>query len=246
LDTLRSQISEHTSERMRFESQLEASEEVEKNYHDWLKKRQELEKWEEIAANFRQHDGERAAPLTAIEAQRARLQQELHALEQEQQQVNDNQSQLTELNQQWLAGKSDVDKLAQKLDRHQEVEETLRTLVQKQSEADGENKHLKEQMEVLKERIEKISRAEGVECPLCGQPLKPKDRKSLLKQLQSEGSSKGDQFRLNKAFIEQSQEQKSSLESELATFPGIENDLRTKSRITDQITDHIEQIQKAV
>jgi len=71
-----------------------------------------------------------------------------------------------------------------------------------QAEAKAENPRLRDEMAELKDRIDKLQVAEGVECPLCGQPLSANERKALIGSLSEKGKSLGDRFRENKQLLE--------------------------------------------
>ena len=61
----------------------------------------------------------------------------------------------------------------------------------------GSNRNLRETMLELRARIDRLERATGVSCPLCGQPLDEAGRNALIERLQQEGSAQGDRWRAN-------------------------------------------------
>ncbi len=88
---------------------------------------------------------------------------------------------LNELRQQTEAAKGELARLAMEMTKLQTT-----------------NQSLKQEMEVLKERITLLEQAEAL-CPLCRRPLTEPDRRRLLDEMQREGREKGDAYRANVA-----------------------------------------------
>jgi exonuclease SbcC len=64
------------------------------------------------------------------------------------------------------------------------------------------NKALSDEMQVLKDRLERLKVASGAVCPLCGQPLDELHRAELIMQIEADGKQRGDSWRANKARFE--------------------------------------------
>ncbi len=189
-----------------------------------LKQRSEVERQQSIVARFREQAKLRQAPLDEINAERARLEQEIKILHKQRevaetqrlaiQTLQNEQNELTEK----LA---EVENL---LAQRQELDEALQSKKQRQIELRSENERLKVEMEQLDERIKKLEIAEGAVCPLCGQPLNWEERARLTADLKSEGKSKGDKYRSNKSELDAIVPEVSRLEKEIAGFSRIEKD----------------------
>lgn len=61
----------------------------------------------------------------------------------------------------------------------------------------SDNRGLRGTMEGLRARIDRLERAGGATCPLCGQPLAEAERQALIGRLQQEGRAQGDRWRTN-------------------------------------------------
>ncbi len=78
------------------------------------------------------------------------------------------------------------------------------------AQLDAENKRLKISMEELRERLDTLQAAAGVDCPLCGQALTKDHRHDLLASLEQEGKSLADLHRTNLQLISQKMEEKTT------------------------------------
>ncbi|MCY4022021.1 MAG: SMC family ATPase [Anaerolineaceae bacterium] len=90
----------------------------------------------------------------------------------------------------------------------------------------GVNRNLRETMLDLRSRMDRLERADGATCPLCGQPLDEDARAALIARLQQEGGAQGDRWRANDGRMRQ-----------LA-----EEDRRRQAR-TAQLDDELRQLQ---
>lgn len=76
------------------------------------------------------------------------------------------------------------------------------------------NRTLRDQMKEIKDRQETIK---GMEvCTLCGQPIDDRHRDHFLEQLTADGRTRGDQYRANRATIDDLRQQEKANEGELA------------------------------
>ena len=64
--------------------QLAQSDQIETAYHQWQSDNLELERWDKVAADFHQYENLRSGPMTEVETEKARLQQENQSLEKRQ------------------------------------------------------------------------------------------------------------------------------------------------------------------
>ncbi len=76
------------------------------------------------------------------------------------------------------------------------------------------NQSLKQEMDVLKERIALLEQAEAT-CPLCRRPLTEPDRRRLLEEMTREGKAKGDTYRANVARLKEITEEAKRLEAQI-------------------------------
>ncbi len=215
-------------------------------YAAWQQARLDLERWEAIAVQFREHEKARQGPLTEIETARASLEQELQFLRRQKSLVDQHQAELPTLLEQQAAVQETLGALQAQLDRRQALDGELQAARQRQAEARAENPRLKAEMDELKERIDHLSQAEGAVCPLCGQPLSPEDRQSLIASLTARGKEMGDRYRANRALLEQADQRVRSLENQILSLAQVEAEARTQQRLADQIQNRLEGIRKAI
>ena len=191
LSGLQVRLAAKETERAAYADLVQRAKEIEAEYKALQKSRKELEGWEKVAAQFHEHQKERAPLLEQIATEKARLEEEKRNLQVEEEAISDQQSAVGSL-------KTDIDKTKKLLSEAEarikerlDLEEQRNASREKQAEMKAENDALKVDMNQLKERIETLKAAEGAACPLCGQPLSKEHRKSTLKQLEEEGKEKG-------------------------------------------------------
>jgi DNA repair protein SbcC/Rad50 len=237
LQTVQSRLETRVVERDQYAALLAQEEQIEAAYHAYQLAQQELEDWEEIAGRFRVQEQQRQAPLLEIESERARLQQEQKGLAEQAEQVAAFALSVAALTGQIVESEARVKSLEDERARQEDTEENLAAARQALAAAQAENPLLRDEMNALRERIDRLQETEGAECPLCGQPLSEHDRHSLIEHLESEGTGRGDRFRENQALIRTTSERIKELEQELAGFGGVENNLRREQRALDQLNE---------
>jgi exonuclease SbcC len=242
LDDRAAMLAARQEERAQFQQEITAAQEVEGAYRRWQADRETLERWEQVAANFRQYDVQRAAPLMTIEAERSRLETELRNLMEQQRQVADLEKAVPGYAVQHDAGLLTVSDLRARLEQAPVLQAELIVCQQDQAEARADNLRLREEMKELKERIDRLKEATGASCPVCGQPLEPYDREKMIGDLEALGRAKGDQFRANQAVLQQCEQRRTEVENELKSLQKTEGELRGQQRVVDQLNDRLNQM----
>jgi exonuclease SbcC len=178
---------------------VKRAKEIESAYKAWQKSRKELEEWDGIAAQFREHEKDRAPLLEQVAVEKAKLEEEQRSLLIEEETIHDQQSVMGEV--QKDIGKSEalLKEAEEKIATRVQLESERNSARERQAELKAENEALKADMNQLKERIDSLKAAEGATCPLCGQELSAEHREVTLGQLESEGKEEGDRFRANQA-----------------------------------------------
>lgn len=240
LGELHSRLAAREGERASFAMVLARSQEIEAGYAAWEKARAKLERWEQVAARFREHEKRRQGPLDEINAARAALQQELQTLLLKEQEVAAAQAGLPALEAQLAEVQELIRSAESRLVRRQELAAELQSAQQQLAEAKAENPRLKAEMDELKERIDQLAHAEGALCPLCGQPLSPEDRHSLIESLEAQGKEMGDRYRANKALLEQAGDQVRALEAQIVGLAQAEGELRAHNQALVQLTSRLD------
>jgi len=243
LSGLQARLAAKEAERAAYADLVGRAAEIESEYKALQKSRKELEGWEKVAAQFHEHQKERAPLLEQIAAEKARLEEEKRNLQVEEETIGERQSTVDGL-------KIDIDKTKKLLSETEarikerlELEEQRNASREKQAEMKAENDALKVDMNQLKERIETLKAAEGAACPLCGQALSKEHRKSTLKQLEEEGGSKGDLYRANQAKSAEISKQITDYGLRITELAGAENERIKYSNSISQLTERIETLQ---
>ena len=246
LSALQTRLAAKETERAAYADLVQRAKEVETDYKALQKSRKELEGWEKVAAQFHEHQKERAPLLEQIAGEKARLEEEKRNLQVEEEAISDQQSAVGSL-------KTDIDKTKKLLSEAEgrikerlDLEEQRNTSREKQAEMKAENDALKVDMNQLKERIETLKAAEGAACPLCGQPLSKEHRKSTLKQLEEEGKEKGDRYRANQNETAKLADEIAKVESQISKLANAENERIKHSNSVSQLTERIETLQRLV
>jgi exonuclease SbcC len=213
---------------------LERAADIQAAYQAWQQAWQELQRWDQVAQDFLEHEKRRQAPLMEIAAEKARLEQERDALLKLESEVTVLQEQMAQLAAERDKSVETVSQVKSILDRQEDVEEKIARARQSQAEARAENPRLKSEMDELKERIETLSKTQDAPCPVCGKPLPGAERQKLIEELTGQGTQLGDRWRNNRDLLATVDAQVSELEAELLHVRQAGNDLLTLQRTADQ------------
>jgi exonuclease SbcC len=190
------------AERSSYSRLLEGAEEVEVAYQTWQKSRADMEKMDELASQFREHEKRRQPFLAQIAAEKGKLEQERLHLQDERTKAAEHHSTLRMLEKEIAASQAHLARAETAL-RQRDVSRARLEVVREEAAAlRSENESLKRQMDEVKERIGRMEQIESPACPLCGQPLSPEHRESTIAQLNAEGKDMGDRWRENRARTE--------------------------------------------
>jgi exonuclease SbcC len=228
------------------QAQVSAAAEIEADYKRWQDLQAEVERRDALAANFNQYQQQRSTPVTTIQTERARLEQELVGLQTQSRQMDVLQQELQDLNGKLNASESDLKHLTIRLNKRGELEEQRQQRVQEQADAQAENKRLRDEMNQLSERIEKLEQSSGATCPLCGQPLSPDDRQAHIAELRQKGTEMGDRFRQNQQLVANNNTLLAQLTTDLNDLRQVEADLRQQQARHAALATHQDQNLKRV
>jgi exonuclease SbcC len=243
LEDTRSRAAMLEAERQGYAALIERGAEIESGLRAWQELRQELAGWDETAARFHEHEARRQAPLLEIEAARAGLEQERRGLLDAQATIESQQATLQALV--TSAGQSEA-ALAQyeiSLQQRAELQTKMESARQAQAEARAENPRLREEMNVLNERIAQLQKVEGAACPVCGQPLAEADRLAMVDALNVQGKEMGDRFRSNQAYLKDAEQLIADLNQHLGALASLEGERLAQTQSLAQLRARIEQIE---
>ena len=123
------------------------------------------------------------------------------------------------------------------------LEDELRDLQQRLAEARSDNQRLKDAMDELKGRIDQLGQVEEALCPLCGQPLSPTDRHSLISSLTTQGKEMGDKYRENRGLLEQADELLREKKEHIQALAQAEKELREQTRAVEKLLAGVQQVE---
>lgn len=197
LTSLQSRLASKESDRASYADLVNRAKEIESDYKAWQKARKVLEELEKVAADFRDHEMQRAPLQERIAIEKTRLEEERRSLMKEGEEIFKKSSDISGLEGEIEGAQRSLKEAEQRVRERGAVEAARNAARERQAALKVENATLKVDMNQLKERIEALKTAEGATCPLCGQELSEAHRKSTLRQLESDGKQKGDLFRAN-------------------------------------------------
>lgn len=180
-----------------------------------------------------------------LAAEKARLEEEKRGLKEQESVISHQSSIVRELAAKIEAAKKALAEAEAQMAERGALEEQIKTAREEFAALKAENDLRKQEMDELKARIDQLSAAQGATCPLCGQPLSEAHRRSTLQRLQEEGRRKGDQYRANKARMDDLTKQRSDYEAQLARAGNAEKQRLSLSNSIAQWTDQIEKAEKA-
>ncbi len=244
LTELEERLEKREAEKETYSGVIGRAKDIDSAYADWQEAKKELERWNETADRFHEHEQRRHAPLTEIETERARLETELDNLIQDQKLLEQAEAENKELETNRKTLEAEIAEIEKSITERAKLEEEREETIRKQSEAIGENPLLKAEMEDLKARIDKLESTSDSVCPTCGQQLTAKERKNLIAALSTQGKQMGDKYRANQTLIQEVGEKVQSLEKEIEAFSREDVHLKDKSGQLIQINTQLETIQK--
>jgi DNA repair protein SbcC/Rad50 len=235
-------LAEKETELVQYADLVTRAKEIESTYKAWQKARADVEKMNQVAAQFREHDEKRQPLLREIEVEKAKLEQELGELSRQYAVISDQLDGVKQIAGQLDAAQKSLNEAEAKVKERVELEISRNEARERQAAMKVENEALRVQMDELKTRIDALSVAEGAECPLCGQPLSDAHRKSTLKQLETEGKQKGDAFRKNTAEAKTLDAQIGEYAARIAQLSSAENERLKFSNSISQLTLQLESV----
>jgi exonuclease SbcC len=237
-------LEERRKEKAGYDEILAKAESIEKAYKDWQKTRQELEAMEAVAEQFRKHETLRHEPLTVIQAEQARLTQEMQNLVERESALEKAGAEAETLTKNLTDIKEKIEKAQAQLKEREELESRIRKLQEQNADAKAENPRLYTEMHELRERINQLKAAQGVDCPLCGKPLSAEERENLIQTITVDGEAKADRYRENQKLLKEFEGLLQKMGARLADLKGVEAELREANRTADQLENQLKHLQE--
>jgi DNA repair protein SbcC/Rad50 len=241
---LENRLATRKKERGEYTQRVAKAAEIESAYTSWQAYRADLERWDAVAARFREHDARRQAPLMEIGTEEARLAQELATLRIEEQALRSRDAERVQLEVQVITARKELEQAEQALKQRSELDELLQGARMRQAEARAENPRLRTEMIELKERINTLSASEEPSCPTCGRPLDQYERNQLIDELNVQGTELGDRFRANSAYLDEADQKVKDIELQMASLTRADNERLVLTQAITRLTGQIEAIQQ--
>ena len=239
--TLESRLAEKESECADYADLVNRAKEIESAYKAWQKVRKDLEGFDQVAMEFREHNEQRQPLLREIEVEKAKLEQEFEALNGQLSVISEQSSVVNELKDQVAAAQASLQEVEAKIEERTILENQRNEAREKNAALKVENESLRKEMDEIKKRIDTLEETEGnAACPVCGQELSEAHRESTLEELNKLGKDKGDQFRANKTELEKIEKQVASYELRVAELANVEKERLTHSNTISKLTERIE------
>lgn len=245
LTALEARLAERLAERGKYADLLARADEVASAYQAWQKARDDLGRWEEIAAQFREQETCRQPFVEQVAVEKARLEQERGSLSEKLSVISEQLTASRELQEQIEMAQKRLDEAAGQLAEREAVEKQAAEGRERQAELKAENQELKTQMDEMKTRLNRLESAEGAACPLCGQPLSEEHRLSTLAQLETEGKSKGDRYRANQAELKNLEASLADYARRITQYASAEQTRQSASTSLAQLNERLESLQKS-
>jgi exonuclease SbcC len=212
----REQIGARGAELAAYEGTLENEASIRQAYQTWQDTRAEVERWNKLAEQYHQLQNERGLAAAQLQAEEARLNQELAGLEASQKEVDELLPKIPPLQEQVQKDQARLTELEKVLDELPRIDARIADMQKESTALGAENLHLKENMAELKANIEQLEAASESQCPLCGQELSDAHRRAILEQLKAQGKTLGDQYRENNRLIKENDAKQQALKDRLA------------------------------
>jgi exonuclease SbcC len=244
LQGTKERLASRQEERHSYSELLAQAESIESSYAAWQQARESLANWEEVANRFREQEKQRQEPRDEINAARERLLEEQRILNDQQTIVQNEQAKTATIEKSLTAASGNAKDAEHRVARRNLLREELQNAQQQQAEAKAENPRLKAEMEDLKSRIDQLSKTEGADCPVCGQPLSQPDRQALVESLTIRGTERGDKYRENLTLMEQTDQRVHDLEQQINSLSTAEAELIQSEKSIAQYSSQIEVLEK--
>ncbi len=240
------QIGERELEEQTLLQVLDTSEQIEQDFQKRTAVKEKLQELDALSGRFYDLLKKQAAVEKSIAVEESRLKQEMLSLENEKKKV-----------QQMEANAVDQEKKKSQLsDEFKELQKEAEDQVKLKTQFDektsqrsallAENTTLRNHMQKLKERMDRLQEEKGSTCPLCGQSLSEEHRQKVVREIKEEGKQDADAFHKNEAGLVEIQNEITALENQLAgvdsrmqRFRVVERDLGVLEKELDRVEQEV-------
>ena len=170
---------------------------IEAAYQEWQQARADLERWEEVAGYFREHQDRRQPLLESIRQAQSRLENEAELLGGRAAEADAAAAESAHLQAEMVGVHAEAAQLQALLDGRPAAEQNIQLAQAQIEQARAENLRLRDEMNQIRARMDRLASVSTAECPFCGQPLGEEQRQALIQELSDQGTQRGDHYREN-------------------------------------------------
>ena len=239
-------ITSRTHELEAHEKLIGRAEQIEKAYHEWEALRVELERWNSLAASHHTQQSERAALDARIQAEIARLKQELQGLQVTQKEITDAETRLPGLRSQLQTMAAHHDEVETWLRELSDLEDKWSAAQNRHAELAAEYKQFKTKKEEIEERREKLASATGSACPLCGHELTESHREEMRAALESELAQLADLINAKTSEGAAVTQEIKTIEQQIAELKTLREKLPAEQKALGALSAQVDQIEAAI
>ena len=211
IESFERQKSERVARLQGHQNTLARANEIKAAFDGYNQLLERLRQAETQAEQFRPIESELKAFRQQLEVERQRLTTTAEHLRQEEARIQRTEVDARELEQQRQDVGQIVTTLKQEINNAADLESLLANLETRKKALHQENGELKARMKDLADRIAQLAEVAEAVCPLCGQPLTAEHRAELSAELNTKGTTLGDQHRANKKAVEDAEAEEEAL-----------------------------------
>ncbi|HNW95227.1 MAG TPA: SMC family ATPase [Anaerolineaceae bacterium] len=221
------------------QQKLASAESVEAAYKHLESLRKQLGELDALSERFHPLENRKRDLESRIALERQKLLTEVKHLEEEEQQLEREEAANAARKAQQEQLHAQIAALEERASRKETLEQEAEMLQKRLAELQAENAEIEKKGKELRDRLEKVQKVEGAECPLCGQPLALHDRERLEQELNEELLTQREQYRLNQEEIKSAAQRQREITEERAQIQSFEKQIQSLTRQADQLGQQI-------
>ncbi len=245
LEEHQTRLQERQAEQAEYAALLAEAKEIEAGYKQWQAAREQIARLDQVAAQFREQESRRNAPLRQIETEQARLETELENLRKDEASLQQLLATQPTLESEKKTLETEVTRMQAQFAKQSDWDAQLKQQRALQTKVETENPMLRDEMVTLRAKIDQMEKAEGsAACPTCGQPLTEEHRLKVIAELTVEGKQMGDRYRANSLERQQVAQRVAKLENDLAQLAQLDDVLSGKTIRLAELNTRLGEIER--
>jgi len=216
---------------------LASAERVETEFKQLENLRKQLAKQDALSERFHPFENRRRDLESQIALERQKLLADQKHLEEEKQQLEREAAQNADRAAQQKQLQTEIALLERRVEAKETLGEEAEKLQTRLSELLAENSGIEKKGKELSERLDKVQKVEGAQCPLCGQALALHDRDRLEQELDAELQDQRELYKRNQAEIKDITRRQGELSEERAQILASEKQIASLTRQADQLAE---------